>query len=562
MALNTVKLNGGTAGNPVVLSARQIKGLIALYKDSNVTKDCSGYIKAASGKLAKSEYIYIQNLGFTIVNTVTTPDIFTLYAANNNVLYEGKSVQLYSTGLDIKDLVFKVIEHEIVISSGAISEEVIKSRIHISETGLVTVDDAEENATWQDIITIQAYPSFDPTNKVLISNPITIKGVAMSGINITAANSVIIGGRLNVEVNILPVNHSKNNYRLDISANDGTINNNIYVAPDTPVETAIIAECFLFGGNVANFHVEKNISVKKPIIICDIKDKDGEEVPGAYLSVTDGVTQIITQLSNGESMTAVLNRTYTIEAFVPEGYTKAIYPETITPKEVETIVTATYYPIILGVIAVFSNGNYISFSEWEGLDDNKTFEGYNLIGAGIALENGDAFLIGDIGTSYTYCYSKSNQEFPNACNKNLFNKGYVPTMDDVIKANKALVLLVSSLEVNTVENSHVLWTNNKTITINGKTKTGLIGSEEQYKIINDNIININFIRNVIKQKEISFPNAWNFVPTCYYSIGDNNNKQFRIIVKINSKFVVQTSVNGRNSYTDTKGAAICLFDIR
>lgn len=386
MALNTVKLNGGTAGNPVVLSARQIKGLIALYKDSNVTKDCSGYVKATSGKLAKSEYIYIQNLGFTIVDTVTIPDIFTLYAANNNILYEGKSVQLYSTGLDIKDLVFKVIEHEIVINSGAISEEVIKSRIHISETGLVTVDDAEENATWQDVITIQAYPSFDPTNKVLISNPITIKGIAMSGISITAANSVIIGGRINVEVNILPVDHSKNNYRLEVYANDGTINNNIYIAPDSPIETSIIAECFLFGGNVANFHVEKNISVKKPIIICDIKDKNGEEVPGAYLSITDGTTQVITQLANGENMTAVLNRTYTIEAFIPEGYTKAIVPANITPTEVETIVTATYFPLQLGVFAYFDNGEYIHYDEWIALGLPKEHNGGRLLGASVQAE--------------------------------------------------------------------------------------------------------------------------------------------------------------------------------
>lgn len=561
MALSTVKLNGGTAGNPVVLSARQVNGLIALYKDNNVTKDCSGYVKAASGKLTKSEYIYIQNLGFTIVDTVTTPDQFTLYAANNNILYEGKSVQLYSTGLDIKDLVFKVVSHEIVISSGAISEEVIKSRIHISETGLVTVDDAEENATWQDVITIQAYPSFDPTNKVLISNLITIKGIAMSGISITAANSVIIGDRINVEVNILPVDHSKNNYRLDISANDGTINNNIYIAPDSPIETAIVAECFLFGGNMATFHVEKKVSVKMPVIICEIKDKDGDEVPGAYISVTDGATQIITQLANGESMTAVLNRTYTIEAFVPEGYTKAIVPETITPREVETIVTATYYPIQLGVIAVFSDGNYMSFSEWEGSNYPKTFEGYNLIGAGVALENGDIFLIGDISTSYTYCYSKSNQEYPNICNKSLFDEGYVPTMDDVIKANKALVSIVSYLESNTVENSHVLWTNNKTITINGKIKTGLIGSEEQYKIINDNISNINFIRNIAKQTQISFPNAWNFVPTCYYIVLSDKSKAFRVITKLDGRFGVYTSLNGDN-YTINKGAAICLFDIR
>lgn len=496
MALNTVKLNGGTAGNPVVLSARQIKGLIALYKDSNVTKDCSGYVKAASGKLAKSEYIYIQNLGFNIVDTVTTPDVFTLYAANNNILYEGKSVQLYSTGLDIKDLVFKVVSHEIVINSGSISEEVIKSRIHISETGLVTVDDAEENATWQDIITIQAYPSFDPTNKVLISNPITIKGVAMSGISITAANSVIIGGRLNVEVNILPANHSKNNYRLEVSANDGTINNNIYVAPDTPVETSIIAECFLFGGSVANFHVEKNISVKKPIIICDIKDKDGEEVPGAYISVTDGANQIITQLANGESMTAVLNRTYTIEAFVPEGYTKAIYPESITPKEVETIVTATYYPIQLGVMAVFEDGSYMAYDEWFDMGmPNVNESGSRLIGAGYKSADGDSYFIADnpvdIRWSGTDVDIAAVQPDPNSADECL------AVTQQQAKRNTNTIVSIMSTQGDTADTCAAMYCQSCIKFVGGVEQHGWLGSCKQLKALGDNVTALNTIRSVL-----------------------------------------------------------------
>lgn len=488
MALNTVKLNGGTAGNPVVLSARQINGLIALYKDSNVTKDCSGYVKAASGKLTKSEYIYIQNLGFTIVDTVTTPDKFTLYAANNNILYEGKSVQLYSTGIDIKDLVLSVAIHEIVINSGAISEEVIKSRIHISETGLVTVDDAEENATWKDIITIQAYPSFDPTNKVLISNPITIKGIAMSGVNITVASSVIIGGRLNVEVNVLPADHSKNNYRLNVFANDGTINNNTYIAPTYKVETAIVAECFLFGGNIATFHVEKKVSVKTPVIICEIKDKDGEEVPGAYISVTDGANQIITQLANGESMTAVLNRTYTIEAFIPEGYTKAIYPESITPREVETIVTATYYPIQLGVMAVFKDGSYIPYDEWLSIGAPKTNEGYPLIGGGIIQSNGD---------KYVSCFDLTENKFNgteiqiNAVQVDLDEAYLIDVAKAIINTN-----VISSISEENENNCAAKYCKSKIIEIGGVEKIGFLGGVTQISnmISSENLPKLNDIR--------------------------------------------------------------------
>lgn len=497
MALNTVKLNGGTAGNPVVLSARQIKGLIALYKDSNVTKDCSGYVKAASGKLTKSEYNYIQNLGFTIVDTTTTPDQFTLYAANNNIVYEGKSVQLYSTGIDIKDLVLSVSIHEIVINSGSISEEVIKSRIHINETGLVTVDNAEENATWQDIITIQAYPSFDPTNKILISNPITIKGIAMSGISITAASSVIIGGKINVEVNILPANHSKNNYRLSVFANDGTINNNIYIAPTYNVETAIIAECFLFGGNIATFHVEKNISVKQPTIICDIKDKDGEEVPGAYISVTDGATQIITQLSNGESMTVVLNRTYAIEAFIPEGYTKAIYSETITPTEIETIITATYFPLQLGVFAYFDNGEYIHYDEWIALGFPKEYNGGRLIGASIQAEGLKTIGLFEDCFNLPICTSNET-EIPlgKVADSDVMNI----TQEQARILSDGVAIFISNLTDN--QNLAHVKAYNSVYTINGNEYRGRLPSVKEIQVVTANIDNINTILYSINKRTL------------------------------------------------------------
>ena len=554
MALNTVKLSGGTTENPVVLSARQINGLIALYKDSNVTKDCSGYVKAASGKLTKSEYIYIQNLGFTIVDTVTTPDKFTLYAANNNILYEGKSVQLYSTGIDIKDLVLSIAIHEIVINSGAISEEVIKSRIHISETGLVTIDDAEENATWKDVITIQAYPSFDPTNKVLISNPITIKGVAMSGVNITVASSVIIGGRLNVEVNVLPADHSKNNYRLSVFANDGTISNNTYIAPTYKVETAIIAECFLFGGNIATFHVEKKVSVKTPVIICEIKDKDGEEVPGAYISVTDGANQIITQLANRESMTAVLNRTYTIEAFVPEGYTKAIYPESITPREVETIVTATYYPVQLGVFAYFDNGEYIHYDEWVALGLPKDYNGGRLLGASIQTE--ELKMIGLFESTVNLPISTNiNLEIPigkvEEYDLEIISQEQTRTISD------AVAIYISNL-IDTQELAHVK-AYNSVYTINGTKYRGRLPNVKECQAIVANRDNIKSICSSIN-KNINIINNL-YLWLAYHSGINNQNRYIWARSYFKNYEYMNTSANDTVSFINTNKYVIIIFDL-
>lgn len=502
MALKNVKLNGGTTDNPVVLSAKQINGLVALYNDETVTKDISGVVKAYSGKMRTSEYKAIENLGFTIVETTTIADEFSLYAANNEPLFEGKSVQLYSTGIAINNLVLNIVQHEIIINSGIISEDIIKNRIHISNTGLITVDDAEENATWQDVITIQAYPSFDPNNKVLIRNPITVKGIAMSGISVTSANSVLIGNKVNVEVNTLPSNNTKNNYRIELSASNGVINNNVYNAPDTPVEASLIAECFLFGGNIADFHVEKTISVKQPTIICEIKDKDGEEVEGAYISVTDGTTNYVTQLHNGETMTAVLNRTYNIEAFVPEGYTKVVVPENITPKEVETIITAIYYPIQVGVIAVFEDGSYISYDEWtaSGFPDN--INGNNLIAAGYIESDGTGYCFANNSYNENVYWSKNNQEFEDA---------KIENAEDTLLVNveraKYLTSLISSLytDKSEINNCSALYCVNKHITINNEERNGWLPSCRQLMNIYNNYIPI---KNILKKLNIDIPSLY------------------------------------------------------
>ena len=58
---------------------------------------------------------------------------------------------------------------------------------------------------------------------------------------------------------------------------------------------------------------------------------------GAYIVVTDGVTGVETQLNNGDSMVAVMGRTYSVTANLPTGYTKVVVVGSVTPKEVETI---------------------------------------------------------------------------------------------------------------------------------------------------------------------------------------------------------------------------------
>ena len=494
MALQKFTFHEGTTDNPVVLTQRHINGLVALSLDASVTKDIQGVVKAQSGKMFKSEYNAIAGLGFTIVETEQISDNFTIYCANTGTVYEGGSVQVYSTGIPMEQLVLNVVMHEIIIQSGAISEEVIKNRIHI-ENGLVMVDAAEENASWQDTITIQAYPKYDPTNKVLINAPINIQAIALSGISLTVAKSVLIGKKATVEVENVPTNATKPNNRVELSCTHGALGNGIYLAPDTPCEDTIVAECYLFGGSLPTFRVEKTISVKQPTIICEIKDKDGEVVEGAYLTITDGVTGVASQLNNGESMTAVLGRTYQVEANLPTGYIKVVVAETITPIDVDTVITALYYPIQVGIMAVFEDGSYISYDEWADMGmPNANESGSRLIGAGYQSADGESYFVADNAVQRKWSNTSVDiaavQPEPNSAD------GCLAVTQQQAKKNTQTIASIMSGQGDTADTCAAMYCQTFTKTIGGVERQGWLGSCKQLKALSDNTTALNTVRGV------------------------------------------------------------------
>lgn len=511
MALQKFTFHEGTTDNPVVLTQRHINALVALSLDSSVTKDIKGVVRAQSGKMFKSEYNAIAGLGFTIVDTEQVSDNFTIYCANTGTVYEGGSVQVYSTGIPMEQLVLNVVMHEIIIQSGAISEEVIKSRIHI-ENGLVMVGAAEENASWQDTITIQAYPKYDPTNKVLINAPINIQAIALSGISLTVAKSVLIGKKTTVEVENVPVNATKPNNRVELSCTHGALGNGIYLAPDTPCEDTIVAECYLFGGSLPMFRVEKTISVKQPTIICEIKDKDGEEVEGAYLTITDGMTGVASQLNNGESMTAVLGRTYQVEANLPTGYIKVVVAETITPTDVDTVITALYYPIQVGIMAVYDDGSYVSYDEWvdAGLPATNA-DGARLIGAGYQSADGESYFVADNEVSKKWSNTNvdiaATQPDPNN------NDGSLLVTQKQAKNNTITIASVMSGQGDTADTCAAIYCQSMKKTVAGEERQGWLPSNKQLKALANNVSALNTVRGVAGLATI-YPNNQQWWSCC------------------------------------------------
>lgn len=531
MALKKFTFHGGTMDTPIVLTQRQINGLVALSLDGGVTTEVSGVVKSKSGQMYKSEYSAISGLGFTIIDTETLPDIFTLYCPSSNIVKEGGSVKLYSTGIPMSKLVLEIAMHEIIISGGNISEDIIKERVHI-EGDMLVVDPAEENASWRDVVTIKAYPDYDPDNVVLINAPITCQGIAMSGITINASSAVLVGKTASVGVTAQPENTTKDNRRIVIGATYGAIGNGTYMAPDSPVEDTITAECYLFGGSAPTYRVEHKISVKQPTIICQIADKDGSEVEGAYIVVTDGVTGVETQLNNGDSMVAVMGRTYSVTANLPTGYTKVVVVGSVTPKEVETIISAVYYPIQVGIMAVYEDGSYVSYDEWvdAGLPTTNT-DGAKLIGAGYQSADGESYFVADNEVSMKWSNTNvdiaSTQPDPNN------NDGSLLVTQEQAKKNTTMIALVMGGQGDTAETCAAIYCQSKTKTIGGEERQGWLPSCKQLKALANNVTALNAVRGVAGLATIypgnnqwwtccqsNTSNAW----TLYNGNPDSNNR--------------------------------------
>lgn len=498
MALKKFTFHEGTTDNPVVLSQRQIRGLVALSLDESISREninVNSVVKAESGKMYKSEYNAISSLGFTIIDTTQEADEFSIYFANTADLYEGNSREIYSTNISIEQLDFKISSHEIIISSGNISDDIIKERIHI-ENGRLIVDAPQENSTWQDTITIQANPKYDTTNKVFTKVPITVKAIELKGIKLSIADSVLINERTTISTEYMPENMTKLANRIEVTSEKGAIGSGIYLAPAEPCNDIIRAKCYMFGSNSPSFLVEKTINIKQPSIVCNIVDKDGDPVEGAYITVVDGVTGISTQLNNGESMSAVLGRTYSISAYLPEGYTKVVVPENVTTNTLETIVTALYYPIQVGVMAVFEDGSYITYDEWFDMGmHNANESGSRLIGAGYQSADGESYFIAD--NDIIKKWSNLLIDIPIVQPDPNSGDGCLAVTQQQAKRNTNTIVSIMSAQGETADSCAAIYCQSCVKVIGGVERHGWIGSCKQLKFLADNMTSLNTIRGVI-----------------------------------------------------------------
>ena len=218
MALQNFTWNNGTQSSPIVLSFEQIAALSAAGKNPDITTDIGGFITTNSRKIQKFLKLSLEEQfpKLTVVVDEELADTFEVNVSNPNI-NEGSSIPINITGDSgiTHDYLLWNLNYKSITIDGDISEAIIKSRIHITN-GQIVVDDPQENASWQVVLEITAYPSYyEGTELSSIpesSRPsftVAINAKAITAITATTKEEIPINSSVEIKVTPTPSDSTK-----------------------------------------------------------------------------------------------------------------------------------------------------------------------------------------------------------------------------------------------------------------------------------------------------------------------------------------------------------------
>lgn len=437
MSLNNLRnynWEQGTLSNPVSLTGIQFSWLINLLKKGTVTKDIRGYIQVGSPITSYEKYLvelakdeYGQPL-LHLVNPTVTPVEYTV-VPQASTIKEGTSTKLNINGIGLEALKFRIVNH-----TNDTPDYQARTTID-TKLGYVIVAPAQENATWTDVVTIQACPVWEEWSDQgasIVEFDVTVNAVAVTSVTITAPQYVKPGITFNPIVNFLPAGHTKPivNTLEDAAAKRGICfiptSDDFTVGKTTdPTKMSAIApntetpigETWSLGCGVYAFTSSQtmatpsaNVAVKHPYIqftvttdgtFSDISKAnpkitlqkvDSEDTPiGEPIVLTGTVSgsSLVYTYGNG-NVAGNGSETYKVTfGDAPEGY-RNIQQMTITPNQVITEIGVQYIVKRPGFYQVYADG----YEPISAVEERGGFiSGRTRIGVGIVTDE-TQFIIG------------------------------------------------------------------------------------------------------------------------------------------------------------------------
>ncbi len=425
MSLQTFTWNNGTNANPVVLNSQQLGNLLKIATNNSIQSDVRGHITTSSGQIAKYikwqlEQKYGENL---VIHAEPIEDAFSIFAVRGNI-NEGDQTEIIVTGVSPSSVKFRM-QHSFRNVYG-IQQSAAQARIHMEGTTLV-VDNPQENASWTDVVTVQAILSYEDWNEVdsdvIQTCTVTITAKELTGISLTAPQQVTYGSTFESTIALLPNDNTKRNF-VTLDANctsNGSLvvrkptvqGTSIYtVAPAEECSLTLIVNAYLFNDleTIVFTSTQSGIQSAIPSIIFTVTtDGTFSDISTANPKITlqkvdsggtpIGEPIILTGTVSGSSLVYTYgngnvagdgSETYKVTfGEAPEGY-RNIQQQTITPNQVVTEIGAQYIVKRPGFYQVYADG----YEPISAVEERGGFiSGRTRIGVGIVTDE-TQFIIG------------------------------------------------------------------------------------------------------------------------------------------------------------------------
>lgn len=209
--LKTYKWEQGSQNNPVTLTSDEFGWLIDLIKTERINKDIRGWIRPTRDVTSYEKYLvelakdssgqpllHLVDVNISAIEYNVTP--------SSNKVNEGDRVKINVNNIALDALKFRIVNH-------TVQTEEYQNRTSIdTELGYVVVEPARENATWNDVVTIQTCPvweDWDGVNSSIRTFDITVNAQQVTDVTITAPDVVGPSQTFYPTVNFVPSGHTK-----------------------------------------------------------------------------------------------------------------------------------------------------------------------------------------------------------------------------------------------------------------------------------------------------------------------------------------------------------------
>lgn len=244
MAKKYINLVFGDGVNSNTITESQIDILQRVAADTNTEAHISGVV--FKEYMLESQKYLLEKLGLT-VQTTTMPDTYSISPAMSTVT-EGSSTQINASNINSAVLEFSL--ESIDITGENLTDKditTITKRITVTPDGIVACGAAQENLTWNAIVTIKAHPIFSEEN--VQTCQVTFQAIAFSEVTIQGKSLVNPAENTTYTATVLPVNSTKNISSVSWECLHGSINqvSGVYIASQGTPADIISATVQVYG---------------------------------------------------------------------------------------------------------------------------------------------------------------------------------------------------------------------------------------------------------------------------------------------------------------------------